>query len=158
MAQLNLNDPQPVDVLNEEKVRYALITEYLYSAMDSIDVCQFVYGPAWQLYDTEQLVNVIQTVTGWNVDIQELLKVGERRLNMMRVFNARDGLIREQDRLPKKLHQALIGGATDGVFVTTEEIELAKDTYYRLAGWDISTGNPTKDKLQELGLEWLAKD
>jgi aldehyde:ferredoxin oxidoreductase len=27
------------------------------------------------------------------------------------------------------------------------------DEYYRLRGWDVSTGWPTKEKLRELGLE-----
>ena len=155
MAQIGLTNPQPEDALNEEKVRYALITEYLYSAMDSVNVCQFVYGPAWQLYDTEQLVGVIRTVTGWDVNIAELLKLGERRLNMMRVFNAREGFTREQDRLPKKLSKALVGGASDGVFVTEEEIEKAKNMYYEMAGWDVSKGVPTAEKLRELDLEWM---
>lgn len=157
MAQIGLTNPQPVDVLNEEKVRYALTTEYLYSAMDSVDVCQFVFGPAWQLYDTEQLVGAIQATTGWNLDVTELIKLGERRLNMMRVFNAREGFSREQDRLPKKLSKALVGGASDGELVTEEEIEKAKDIYYQLAGWNIADGIPTTQKLHELDLEWLVE-
>jgi hypothetical protein len=27
--------------------------------------------------------------------------------------------------------------------------------YYRLAGWDVATGNPTPRKLEELKLGWL---
>ena len=89
MAQLGLNDPQPDLALNEEMVRFAMITQHMYSAMDSINVCQFVYGPAWQLYGPDQLVKAAQAVTGWNVSLYELMQVGERRLNMMRAFNAR---------------------------------------------------------------------
>jgi aldehyde:ferredoxin oxidoreductase len=33
-------------------------------------------------------------------------------------------------------------------------IEGALDEYYRLAGWDVATGNPTPDTLARLGLEW----
>ena len=49
-----------------------------------------------------------------------------------------------------------MGGATDGVAVTEQELEQAKDVYYRLAGWDQETGNPTPQTLQRVGLGWLA--
>lgn len=154
MAQIGLTNPQPNDVLNEEKVRFALRTEILYSALDTYSICQFVFGPSWHLYDAEQLVEAVRLVTGWDVDLDELMTVGERRLNMLRAFNAREGFTREDDRLPKKLFQPLKGGKTDGVALTEEEIETAKDTYYRMAGWD-ENGVPTREKLAELGLEWI---
>ncbi len=156
MAQIGLTDPQPDNVLNEEKVRYALVTEHVYSAMDSINVCQFVFGPAWHLYDIQQLAEAMQLVTGWDVSVDEIIKVGERRLNLLRAFNAREGFTREDDKLPKKMFKALKGGASDGVFLTEEELETAKDQYYRMSGWDVATGTPQRKKLEELGLEWLA--
>jgi aldehyde:ferredoxin oxidoreductase len=61
----------------------------------------------------------------------------------MKVFNAREGFTREDDKLSPRLHQPLTGGVSDGVRVTEEEIEHAKDLYYKLAGWDVATGNPT---------------
>ncbi|RMF27306.1 MAG: aldehyde:ferredoxin oxidoreductase [Chloroflexi bacterium] len=158
MAEIGLTNPQPDRVLNEEKVRFALTTEYLYSFLDSVNVCQFVFGPAWHLYSVGQLVEAVRRVTGWDVTIEEVLRVGERRLNMLRAFNAREGIGREADRLPKKLFQALRGGPTDGVALTEEEIEQAKDLYYAMAGWDVATGTPTRGKLEELGLGWVADE
>jgi aldehyde:ferredoxin oxidoreductase len=158
MAEIGLTNPQPVRVLNEEKVRYALTTQYLYSCLDTINMCQFVAGPAWQLYGPQQLVEIIRSVTGWNVTIEELLKVGERRLNMLRAFNTREGIGRDADTLPKKLQQPMVGGPSDGLVVTVEEFEKAKDWYYEMAGWDVENGNPTRQKLEELELDWLADE
>jgi aldehyde:ferredoxin oxidoreductase len=158
MAELGLADPQPGQVLNAEKVRYAFYTQCLYSCLDSVNICQFVFGPSWQLYGPSHVVDAVRAVTGWNASLWELLKVGERRLNLMRAFNAREGLGREADRLPKKLSQALAGGESDGVFVTEDEVEKAKDTYYAMAGWDVPTGMPTRAKLEELGLAWVADE
>jgi aldehyde:ferredoxin oxidoreductase len=155
-AELGLTNPQPSDVLNEEKVRFAITTHYWNSCVDSLNICQFVFGPAWQLFSPNQLVEVVRAVTGWDVTIEELSRLGERRLTMMRVFNAREGFDCQDDTLPPKLHQALAGGKSDGARVTKEEIEWAKDWYYRLAGWDANTGNPTRAKLEALGLEWIA--
>jgi aldehyde:ferredoxin oxidoreductase len=158
MAEMDLMDPQPSQVLNTEKVRYALYTEILYSCLDSINLCQFVYGPAWHLYGPSKIVDTVRAITGWNVSLWELMKIGERRLNLMRAFNAREGFGREDDKLPKKLSKALVGGPSDGIAVTVEELETAKDTYYAMAGWDVATGTPTRAKLEELGLAWVAEE
>jgi aldehyde:ferredoxin oxidoreductase len=158
MAELGLTDPQPDRVLNTEKVRFALQTQYIYSCLDTVNLCQFVYGPAWQLYGPSQMVDAVRAVTGWDVDLSELMTAGERRLNLMRAFNAREGLDRDADKLPKKMSKALVGGASDGVTVTVDEVEKAKDTYYAMAGWDVATGTPKRDKLEELGLEWVADE
>jgi len=48
MAEIGLTNPQPDQVLNKEKVYFALTTQFLYSCMDSVNVCQFVFGPAWR--------------------------------------------------------------------------------------------------------------
>lgn len=159
MAQLGLQDPQPKLALNAEMVRYAMITQHLYSAMDSINVCQFVFGPAWQLYDSNQLVQAAQAVTGWGVSLYELMQVGERRLNMLRAFNAREGIGREADTLPKKFFtRPLQGGKTEGYVLDYDEWRQAVDTYYAMCGWDVETGYPTRTKLEALGIGWVADE
>jgi aldehyde:ferredoxin oxidoreductase len=157
MAMLDLLDPQAKFSLEPEKIRYAVYTQRFYSLMDSINLCQFVYGPAWQLYGPNQLVEMARAVTGWDLSLWELMKVGERRLNMMRAFNAREGFTREHDVLPPKLAQAKEAGPTDGVFVDPADLERAKDTYYAMCGWD-EQGIPTRAKLEELSLGWVADE
>lgn len=159
MAQLGLVDPQPKLELNTEIVRYAMITQHLYSAMDSINVCQFVFGPAWQLYGPDQLVKAAQAVTGWDVSLYELMQVGERRVNMMRAFNAREGIGREADTLPKKFFERpLKGGPSDGYVLDRDEWQQAVDTYYAMCGWDPETGHPTRAKLEALGIGWVVDE
>ncbi len=156
IAELGLFDPQPARVLNAEKVRYAFYTQCTYSMLDTLDLCQFVWGPDWQLFSLSQLVEFVRAVTGWPVTVFELQKLGERRLNMLRAFNAREGFGRDQDTIPKKLTKPLKGGSSDGLFVTVEEVERAKDIYYGMAGWDVATGMPVRAKLEELGIGWVA--
>ena len=156
MSRIGLTAPQPVEAMNEEKVRFALRTQLLYSCLDSVNLCQFVFGPAWQLYGPDELVQAVQQITGWNVTLEELMQVGARRLNLLRAFNAREGIGREQDTLPKKLQQALVGGPTAGHSVPLEEFERAKDWYYEQVGWDPETGTPTRATLEALELGWVA--
>jgi len=158
IAELGLLNPQPLTVLNAEKVRYAFYTQCTYSALDTLSLCQFVWGPDWQLFSLRQLADFVRAVTGWSVTVFELQKLGERRLNMLRAFNAREGFGRDQDTLPKKLTKPLRSGKSDGLYVTVEEFERAKDIYYAMAGWDVTTGTPTRAKLEELGIGWLADE
>ncbi len=155
LKMLGLVDPQKGWIMNEEKVKYAYRTQLNYSFLDTATLCQFVWGPAWTLYGPEEEVAMMKAVTGWDMSIDEIQQVGERRLNMLRAFNAREGVGRDKDTLPKKLFKPLKGGKSDGRFVKPEELEFALDTYYAMAGWDKTTGNPTKAKLAELGLEWV---
>lgn len=144
--------------LSEEKVRYALTTQHAYSALDSVNMCQFVFGPAWHLYSMGQLAEAVRRITGWEVSVEELQRVGERRLNLLRAFNAREGIGREADQLPKKLHKALVGGKSDGYRVTEEEVEQAKDWYYAMSGWEVESGMPTRETLERLDLGWVADE
>ncbi len=154
LSEFGFYEPQPGTALNPEKVRFAYHTQLIYSFMDTASLCSFVWGPSWQLYNARQLEDMIQAVTGWPMSLWEMMKVGERRLNLLRAFNAREGVGREADTIPAKLTKALQGGKSNGLFVTVEEIEAAKDLYYQMAGWD-QNGYPSRGKLAELGLDWL---
>jgi len=101
-------------------------------------------------------VDLVQSVTGWqDFTLDELMAVGERRINLMRVFNARLGMGRGDDRLPEKFYTPLSGtGPTAGMALSRSEIEAALDEYYRLAGWDTATGNPKDETLERLGIEF----
>jgi aldehyde:ferredoxin oxidoreductase len=165
VADLNLNrlkliglgEPQPGYSLTPEKVRFAYLTEVFYSMLDSVELCQFVFGPAWTLYGPAETVEMIRAVTGWDVTVEELMEVGKRRLNLFRTFNAREGLDRKADKLPKKFFKQLQGsGPTAGIALTHEEVESAIDEYYKLAGWT-ANGVPTRATLQKHDIEWAAE-
>jgi aldehyde:ferredoxin oxidoreductase len=97
---------------------------------------------------------MIRAVTGWDITVEELMAVGERRLNLFRAFNAREGLDRKDDKLPKKFFKQLQGaGPTAGIALTHQEIETAIDEYYRLAGWT-DNGVPTPQTMERLDIAW----
>jgi len=144
--------------LSDEKVRFAYTTQCFYSALDSLGLCQFVWGPSWQLYGPAETVELVRYGTGWDASMAELLRMGERRIHLLRAFNARERIGKSADVLPKKLFEPLGGkGPTAGVALTAGEFEHARDTYYRLAGCDPDTGYPTRARLADLGLEWVAE-
>jgi len=154
---IGLGSPQPAYSLTEEKVRFAYETEVFYSMMDSAELCQFVYGPTWTLYGPNETVEMMNAVTGWDLTVEEIMEVGRRRLSLFRTFNAREGLGRKDDKLPKKFFKALSGtGPTAGFAITHEEVDFAIDHYYKLAGLN-ADGAPTRETLKKHDIEWAAE-
>ena len=157
LKQIGLGAPQPAYSLSEEKVRFAYETEVFYSMLDSAELCQFVYGPTWTLYDGKDTVEMMKAVTGWDLTLEELMEVGRRRLNLFRTFNAREGFGRKDDKLPKKFFKALKGtGPTAGFALAHEEVDSAIDHYYKLAGFT-AEGTPTAEGLKKLDIEWAVE-
>ncbi len=136
-----------------DKVRMTVYSQFFYSLLDSLCLCMFCWGPG-NLFKYHELEELLRYTTGWECTLWELMKVGERRINMMRQLNAKRGFVREHDRLPARLSEALPDGPAKGKCVDGETFPEMLDQYYDLMGWDSKTGNPTRAKLLELGLDW----
>ncbi|MBN2827462.1 MAG: aldehyde ferredoxin oxidoreductase C-terminal domain-containing protein, partial [Tissierellales bacterium] len=89
-------------------------------------------------------------VTGNNASLTELLKCSERVINLERMFNAREGFDRKDEKLPVRLtDEPAPDGLGKGLVAHTDVI---LDDFYKSMGWDLKTGLPTQEKLQELNL------
>lgn len=141
--------------MDDEKVRFALDTQRYFSILDTLCLCQFVWGPSWELFGPDEMVELCRYGLGWDTSIFELMQVGERRINMMRYFNAKEGFTKEDDQLPEKMFIPLKGGPSDGVVLDKDSHDKAKELYYELAGWDKDNGNPTDATMRKLSLQWL---
>ena len=139
-----------------DKVRMTVYSQFYYSLLDALCLCMFCWGPG-NLFNYRDLEDLLRYTTGWDCSFWELMKVGERRVNMMRQFNAARGLTRQLDRLPDRLREPLPDGPAKGRRVDPEIFAVMLDQYYALMGWDVQTGNPTSAKLMELGLEWTTR-
>ncbi len=156
LALMGLNNAPPAGDFGPEKVRFAYISQFFYSALDTLELCQFVWGPAWTLFGPKETIEMINAVTGWDITLEEFLKVGERRLNMLRAFNAREGFTDADDVLPEKFFVPLQGeGDAAGTAVNRADLAAAQKQYYEALGWT-NKGNPTPETLKQLGLEWIA--
>jgi aldehyde:ferredoxin oxidoreductase len=126
---------------------------------DSAVVCHLgepIWGPA---KINDNLIDALNAVTGWNLDYEQAHKIAERQWNMIRCFAAREGFTRNDDTLPIRfMEEPVPEGPMKGSLISKETLEGLKDQYYDYRGWDKKTGNPSKAKLAELGLEFAAKD
>ena len=106
--------------------------------------------------EPEMLVSLINAACRLDLNIGDALRCGERAWNLKRAINIRLGLRRENDRLPKSMLTPYPpGGGSEGYVPPLDEMLQA---YYAVRGWDILTGVPTREKLVELGMEWVTRD
>jgi aldehyde:ferredoxin oxidoreductase len=155
MGPLGLIEPLDPLHLDGRKVRAFFETQKLWSSYNAVGMCDFVGTPLNGL-EMEPLVAYINAVTGWNMSLYELMKVGERNNTLGRVFNCREGFTPNDDLLPQRMHEGIGNGPLKGQRIDPAEFLAARRTYYQMAGWDPETGRPTEAKLAELGLEELA--
>jgi len=151
---LGILEPLPVDDLSPAKVRLLLYVTNWQILTNSLGLCMFLP------YDFHQVRDITNVVTGWNTSLWELLKVGERGHALARAFNAREGLTPEEDRLPRRFFSPLGADtpALEGVAIEEERFKEALITYHGMAGWDPATGIPTRERLEELDIGWVAEE
>jgi aldehyde:ferredoxin oxidoreductase len=137
-------DPQDVQVLID--------MENALSVLDALGGCKFM----GVLLSADEIVDLVRAATGWDFDLDEFRKCGDRLQNMARAYCVREGLRRDQDILPERLMLSpLPDGPAQGMLLDRASLESMKDAYYERRGWNITTGIPTPAKLSELGLDYL---
>lgn len=137
---------------------FAVRTQNFTAFDDSLTQCRFASERGYGGLINENYVKMINAVTGWNVTLNELERLGERIYNLERAFNCREGVTRQDDTLPLRVTQQPIpSGPSQGMYCPPEEFQALLDEYYSLRGWN-ANGIPTAEKLQDLGLEEALKD
>jgi aldehyde:ferredoxin oxidoreductase len=133
----------------EGKGRGIAYSENIRSVTDCLEMCKTVARQKLGL--PKNVVAILQAVTGRSWSGEDLKKIGERKVNLERLFNLREGLTPADDTLPwRVLHEPLPDGASSGTVVNLEP--MLKE-YYEARQWDRQSGWPSPAKLAELGLE-----
>ena len=118
--------------------------------VESVGLCK--YGtqiPPEFFYDDIALVLKIHN--GLDLTSEDLQIIGERIVNLNRLFNARFGVDRKDDCLPERLTKEKAPlGPSEGEVV---ELEQMLNEYYEERGWDQKTGLPLQETLERLGLD-----
>ena len=151
MQSLGIYRSVPQTELNVDKVRaYTYITNWRW--LDNhLGHCMFI---PWS---TDQKMELVRAITGWQTNVWELMKVIERGLTIARAFNLREGLTRADDVLPPRMNTFLKSGPINEKPVDPKVLDESLTIFYGMMGWDPQTGTPTLGKLQELDIEWVAE-
>jgi len=95
------------------------------------------------------ILDVFNSVTGWGWDVDEAMRCGERIFTLQRLINLRDGYTNKDDALPPKMYIPAKEGFRAGKVPPIDDL---LSEYYELRKWN-ENGQPTEEKLEELGLE-----
>jgi aldehyde:ferredoxin oxidoreductase len=112
---------------------------------DALLMCQF---PGLKL---NQMVELVKGVTGWDTGLGEMMRIAERIVTLMRLFNLREGVSSTEDKMPERYYQPTQTGPLSSIKVDREGYERARRYYYVLMGWD-ANGVPLPEKVAELGI------
>jgi aldehyde:ferredoxin oxidoreductase len=154
---LSIDDSRIEDPLiaNPKEAKVVVDLEDCLTMYDCMGACKFM----GILLTAEDFVELQNAATGWSIDTADFRKCGERIYNLMRLFSVREGITREMDTLPARLMEdPLPDGPAQGMVIDRDTMEMLKDAYYVLRGWDVATGIPTAEKLRELELGDLIAD
>jgi len=158
MQDLGISEPVSPTDIGPKKVKLFKILDIYWSLLDTLGVCDFGYVPR-SVGTLDELLEIIQSVTSWDVTWFELMRLGERSINMARFFNYREGFSSKDDTLPEVFFHNFKGGPLDAQgAINKEDFQKALRLRYEMMGWDVNTGIPTEAKLIELGLDWLVSE
>ncbi len=97
---------------------------------DTFILCRFYRD----LYQWDELSTMIKGVTGLELDTDGMRKIAARVSDDIRRFNLREGLVPEDDHLPKRFYKEALP-ETDRIISKETMNTLLKD-YYKARGWD----------------------
>lgn len=151
---------------------------YRTATVVGMELCDWAYPMWWSWYSEEPNrrgfspqaeARMFSLVTGVDMDVDAMLKAGERIRNLERAIMVREGRRRDDDTLTdvfftKASSKSHTSPGPDGVFVENvrtldrDKFEGLKDAYYTERGWDLATGIPTRAKLEELDMKDVADE
>lgn len=148
---------EPVDArdLSPKKVRMYIYLQQLSSLHNVLCLCNFTSAVLGVLR-LKDISNLVEAATGWETSVWELMKSGERGINLARVFNNREGVTNKEDVLPDRIFNPLADKsplACKGI--SKNDFQMAIKSYYEMMNWS-ENGTPRKAKLEELNIGWLA--
>jgi aldehyde:ferredoxin oxidoreductase len=124
-----------------------------WNTLQAAGLCYF----ASMAVDPKYVAEFVSAVTGWDFDMAECAKTGERIEVMRHLFNLREGHNPLHVRVAERAlgHPPLEAGPTAGV---TVEVEDLRREYLRVMSWDPETAMPSVERLESLGLADFAKE
>ncbi|KJS81780.1 MAG: hypothetical protein JM58_16240 [Peptococcaceae bacterium BICA1-8] len=143
----------------EGKGKLAKESQDMTTIGDALTVCRRSTEALYGCFLNNDVVELVNIVTGQNYSLEDITKVAERIYTMEKLFNVREGLTRKEDTLPPRImNEPIPDGASKGMYVPQDDLNRMLDEYYQIRGWDKESSYPSKESLRELGLECYLND
>jgi aldehyde:ferredoxin oxidoreductase len=121
----------------------------MHQVMESLGLCMFVY-----FFSDYRLLEIMAAVTGWQMDVHEILEIGGRIQTTRQMFNAREGAIRHEITSRAVGNPPQQKGPLAG---KTINVEIMVQGYYEGMGFE-QNGLPSSETLRSYGLDEMIPD
>ena len=116
-------------------------------------MCQFIMMAA----NTANIPSWFNAVTGWDMDLDEIMGVGERISNLRMAYEVREGGNPRQRPVPTRVSGVTTEGTSSGPLQGVKlDTELLETDFLKACDWDVDTCKPSKAKLVAIGLPEVA--
>ena len=153
MVDMGMGNPDldlsPGDRFSDDKATMVITSQNWRAFNDSLGLCHFALVPL------QEVLDMINAATGWHMDVNDVMRMGERIFQLQRAMSCRLGVAAKDDHLPGILMRPLPDGGTEGHVPNMEKM---LTEYYALRGWDSVTGKPSRERLMSLDLVDVAED
>ncbi len=111
---------------------------------DAIGLCHFAQVPF------SLITQMVNASAGWDLTMEDLLKAGERIFQLQRSLSCKLGIQAKDDCLPELAMQPISDGGQEG---HVPDMEKMLTDYYVLRDWDKTSGKPSKNRMESLGIK-----
>ncbi len=119
-----------------------------YVFIDCLGVCRFT------AMDSELTIDAVNAATGRRLTLTDVMTIGRRTINTLRVFNFRHGLDPTLEAPSPRYGSAPVDGPAAGISIEPY-FNWMKSLYFELMGWEPTTGKPLPHTLESIGLGHL---
>jgi aldehyde:ferredoxin oxidoreductase len=145
---LGITERIPMSELSAEKVRRYKQLSTVWSAADCLGFCIFAVAPT-RILSLPEMAEILSAVTGWKTSDHEIMRLGERRNQLLRLYNNREGICASDDTLPARFfEQPITEGPRKGDVLDRGRFREMVQIYYALMGRD-EAGIPLDSTLLE---------
>jgi aldehyde:ferredoxin oxidoreductase len=114
---------------------------------DSLGICH------WALIPVNLITGMVKALTGRDIDLDQLLKSGERIFQLQRALSCKLGISSKDDVLPDMIMKPIQEGGTEG---HVPNLDKMLSEYYAIRDWNKATGKPSRKRLESLGMPEIA--
>ncbi len=136
----------------QKKIEAQKVISGFHQILSSAGLCMFS-----ALFGRYPFLGLINSLTGWDISIEELLKAGLRIQNLRQAFTLREGVEIAKNKIPGRV----VGippderGPTKGITIDYEDFYKG---YCKEMGWNPENGYPLKETLKDLDIEFVISD
>ena len=139
----------PLGTLDRRREKSIIDLWLLWSALDALGICIYAAPPTRELQSAD-ILGLVKAITGAEIDMDELFKLGMTRLLIQRDMNHRLGVNPKADDLPDIFFNKpikLSGAKLDGAVINRAEFTEMKSAVIKRLLWNESGGVDKASKI-----------